>query len=742
MAVYCSGRGLLRRVAAGAVVLTAGAALAVAPAAAAGLATAGATRGHYDHVFVIVEENHGLSDVIGNPAAPNLNRLAQRYGLATQYYGVTHPSEPNYVALLGGSTFGVSNDNPYYLNRVNRPSLVSQLDRAGIGWKAYLQGLPHAGYQGICYPAYCNGTPDKDPLYVSKHNPIVNFTTSWNRRDRSRQVPVEQLRTDLRSGHVPAFGLVVPDECHDQHGDPPYCVDSGTPGDRQDQRLVATGDAYLARTVAAVTRAPFWSHGNNAVVVVYDEGDNKAGCCSANPGGGKAATVVITSHGPRHTEDATHYNHYSLLKTIQHNFGLGCLAHTCDGDVRVMAPLFAVTGSTATATSIARVPAYSTPTPTPPEPVSTTTEHGSSGGWTVQKAPRRGTGDNSFGAVSAAGPRDIWAVGSYLPDTKRSNPDATLSLAAHYNGRRWISTRTPNTGSNFSTLFGVAALPGRAWAVGDALDSRFHARSLIEFWNGTRWKIVAAPTLRGRRDMLFSVTAVSAHDVWAVGQRQTLSGRFATLVEHFNGKRWSVVPAPNPGRSGNSLYAVSAACAHDVWAVGQRSGPAGDRPLIEHYNGRRWTVRATTGSPAAGLLDTVTARRGQVWAAGQTDDAAHRGRPLIAHLAGGRINLSALAQVADFSNLNGVAVDANGTAWASGTAFDPNGRYDGAPGGVQQTLILRHDRTGWHRVSAPSPGTADRVLGGMIAVRHEVLAVGYFKATTGRQPLIERHLVR
>ena len=93
---------------------------------------------HYDHIFVIVEENHGFSDVIGNPAAPNLNALANQFGLATGYFGISHPSEPNYVALLGGNTFGVNSDNPYYTNAVSRPSLIQQLDRANISWKAYL----------------------------------------------------------------------------------------------------------------------------------------------------------------------------------------------------------------------------------------------------------------------------------------------------------------------------------------------------------------------------------------------------------------------------------------------------------------------------------------------------------------------------------------------------------------------------------------------------------------------------
>ncbi len=135
---------------------------------------------HYGHIFVIVEENHGYTDVIGNPAAPNLNALASGYGVAANYFAVSHPSEPNYVALLGGSPFTVNSDDPYYVNRVAAPSLISQLDHSHISWKAYLQALPHPGYQGICYPANCNGEPDKDPLYVSKHNAIGNFSTSFS----------------------------------------------------------------------------------------------------------------------------------------------------------------------------------------------------------------------------------------------------------------------------------------------------------------------------------------------------------------------------------------------------------------------------------------------------------------------------------------------------------------------------------------------------------------------------------
>src|SRR5215470_9260130 len=109
-------------------------------ATAAGGAGASPTRAanpvpRYRHIFVIVDENHGFSDVIGNRAAPNLNALARRFGLATRYFGVSHPSEPNYVGLLGGSTHGIADDNPFYINRVRGRSLIQQLDAAGISWK-------------------------------------------------------------------------------------------------------------------------------------------------------------------------------------------------------------------------------------------------------------------------------------------------------------------------------------------------------------------------------------------------------------------------------------------------------------------------------------------------------------------------------------------------------------------------------------------------------------------------------
>jgi len=301
---------------------------------------------HYDHILLIVEENHGYSQIVGLSAAPNINRLANAFGLATQYFSVADPSAPNYVAMLGGNFFGIADDNPYYQHTVHQESLMSQLDGAGLSWKGYMQSLPYPGYREICYPGRCNGNPDFDPLYSSKHNGIPYFSTiQQSASEFGKIVPLNQLSADLATGDVPNFAYLIPDQCHDMHGSPPYCIDSGNPGDEQDNLLVSSADTFLARQVSQITAASFWTKGNNAIVITFDEGadGDSSGCCDANPGTGRVATIVITNKGPRGLRDPTPYNHYSLLQTLQQAYGLGCLQFTCDtANVTPMTPLFAI----------------------------------------------------------------------------------------------------------------------------------------------------------------------------------------------------------------------------------------------------------------------------------------------------------------------------------------------------------------------------------------------------------------
>src|SRR5215468_6291797 len=166
--------------------------LSVAGRASAG--PSGASFPRYDHVFLVIEENHNFNQIIGNRAAPIINALARDYGSATRYTGVGDPSEPNYVAMLGGSTFGISSDDPYFFpgQTVDQPNLLSQMEGAGKTWKGYYQGMPYAGYRGYCFPAKCNGIPDGDTQYVAKHNGIVNFADMHTAAAWAKQTPYSQ----------------------------------------------------------------------------------------------------------------------------------------------------------------------------------------------------------------------------------------------------------------------------------------------------------------------------------------------------------------------------------------------------------------------------------------------------------------------------------------------------------------------------------------------------------------------
>lgn len=286
---------------------------------AAGTARA-ATVSPYDHIFVVMEENHEYSQIIGNSNAPNLNQYATTYGLATNYDAVTHPSAPNYVALVGGSYFGIQDDNGWQTHKLNDPDLTSQLEAASKTWKGYFQGLPHPGYTGDCYPT-------STCYYASKHNgPIYFDVVNSSKIELKHEVPVTQLATDL-THKLPNFAVIVPDQCHDMHGG------YGTCASWSDAKLVSTADTYAAGLVSQITGATFWSAGNNAIVFVWDEGSTNIG------GGGHVAAIVITSTGPRALKDNTAYTHYGLLATVEDALGVGCLQNSCTATP--MAALFA-----------------------------------------------------------------------------------------------------------------------------------------------------------------------------------------------------------------------------------------------------------------------------------------------------------------------------------------------------------------------------------------------------------------
>ncbi len=314
----------------------------------------------YQHIVEIMMENTSYGTIIGNPNAPNINTLANTYGLATNYFGVTHPSEPNYVANIGGSYFGIQDDNQFYCtpalattdpncagttvnHTVDAQSLADQLSATGKTWKGYFQSLPPTPAPGDLKMTGPNANGPytfKYPsntvaLYASKHNPFVNFTGTQGAL--AKMVPDIQLATDLANNKLPNFSLVVPDQCHDMHG---------TGGCSDTNGLISAGDTYVGNTVSAIMSSKSWTMGRDAIVVTWDEDDfsdqgvTGTGCCGADPGGGHVVTIVITNKGDFPVTDGTAYNHYSLLRSYELAFGLPALAHAGDSVVPSMNPLF------------------------------------------------------------------------------------------------------------------------------------------------------------------------------------------------------------------------------------------------------------------------------------------------------------------------------------------------------------------------------------------------------------------
>ncbi|HEY2299527.1 MAG TPA: alkaline phosphatase family protein [Jatrophihabitans sp.] len=323
-----------------------------------------------DHIFVIMLENHSQSSVIDDPNAPYLTSLAHTYGMADNYYGVTHPSMPNYLATIAGDNFGVQDDNDQNVVNLDRVNLVDQLEAHRIGWDAYMENLPSDKLARF-------GPDSSNPLYAKKHNPFVLFDDVKNDPARLAHVrDYSQLGADLNGAHAPQFVWITPNQCHDMHGgvygnvgDGAPCPYGSTKDDANDAALKQKADDFVKGAVTTIKSSKAWTR-HSAIVIVTDENDytgNAAtdgwesadGCCDSpyvganDPrvpgwaggtyGGGLIPAIVVTATGPRGYVDHTPYNHYSLLTTIEDNWRLGHLGHAGDaaGGVVPMWPLLA-----------------------------------------------------------------------------------------------------------------------------------------------------------------------------------------------------------------------------------------------------------------------------------------------------------------------------------------------------------------------------------------------------------------
>jgi hypothetical protein len=243
-----------------------------------------------NHVWLITEENRSYESVIGSKYMPYYNSLANKYGLATQYYANQHSSLPALMWLVAGQPVTSNNNTTTCFNVDN---VVRHLLLHGMTWKSYQEDLPYAGFTGLSWANY-----------VRRHNPLIDFTDTCAPSQKLNSVPYTQLAKDISNGNTPNYAYITPNLQHDAHD-----------GTR------AQADAWLSKEVPKILSLPeFQSGGDGLLFIVWDEGnlgtDNRCNGWTSNGCGGRVATLVIGPQVKRNFKSQTLYHHENLLRTV------------------------------------------------------------------------------------------------------------------------------------------------------------------------------------------------------------------------------------------------------------------------------------------------------------------------------------------------------------------------------------------------------------------------------------------
>ena len=272
------------------------------------------TVGGLDHVFIIYMENHGVTDIVGSPNAPYINSLINTYGFASNYYALTHPSDPNYYPILGGSDFGINYNCP--ANCINAPNLADEIEAAGETWAGYEQN--GGGYS----------TPT-DQL------PFLVFSDIYNdpARVQAHLFPLTQLATDLaQTATTPNFAWIAADENNNMEGPITgfgavlFVLSQLT----NHQYNISAGDTFLQDEVTTIMNSPVWQDPTqkSAIFITWDEDYNNLSLGIGNQGNNVPMIVIpsagAVASGMRGGEFVAgdYYNHYSLERTIENALGL------------------------------------------------------------------------------------------------------------------------------------------------------------------------------------------------------------------------------------------------------------------------------------------------------------------------------------------------------------------------------------------------------------------------------------
>jgi acid phosphatase len=252
------------------------------------------------HVFIVIEENHGFSKVIGNPNMPYLNSLATIYAFAEGYHANTHPSIGNYFMLTTGQI--ITNDDGFS-GTVTDDNIVRHLTEAGKTWKEYSEGLPSVGFTG----------GDSDG-YIEHHNPLSYFSDVRNDpREANNLVPFSQLAADLAGRTLPDYSFIVPDNNHNAHD----CPSGGS--SCSDNEKLAAADNWLKSNIDPLVRSTdFATPGGGLLIITFDESAK----CDRSQGGGRVAWVIVGPNVKRGFTSTTCFQHQSTLRLMSEAIGL------------------------------------------------------------------------------------------------------------------------------------------------------------------------------------------------------------------------------------------------------------------------------------------------------------------------------------------------------------------------------------------------------------------------------------
>jgi phosphatidylinositol-3-phosphatase len=252
----------------------------------------------FGHVFVVVEENQSYESVVGSSLMPYLNNLANRYGLATNYYANTNPSIGNYFSLTTGQV--VTNDSNFN-GVVTADNIVRQVLIKGKTWKSYAESLPSVGYTG----------GDQYP-YVKRHNPFAYFSDVVNSPVQTNNlVPFSQFAADLSNSQLPHLSFIIPNQFNNAH-DCPQSLPSCTNGDK-----LAAADSWLRNNIDSLIASPVFRQ-DGLLVIVFDESVDT----DTARGGGHVLTLVISPKSKQSYQSTALYQHESALRMIAEGLGL------------------------------------------------------------------------------------------------------------------------------------------------------------------------------------------------------------------------------------------------------------------------------------------------------------------------------------------------------------------------------------------------------------------------------------